>query len=45
MFRTIRLSSHIFVQGLLRRTFPDGRIEITVGQTSVVGFPVTATNT
>ncbi|SMX33832.1 hypothetical protein [Maliponia aquimaris] len=42
MLRTIIIGSCVSVQGLLERTFPDGRISVRVGDRVFVGLPVNA---
>lgn len=43
MLRTIILGSCVSVQGLLEKTFPDGRISVRVGDSVFVGLPVGGT--
>ena len=42
MYRTIRLSSCISMQGEVQEQLADGRITIRVGKTSFTGWPVGA---
>ena len=40
MLRTITLGTCVYVQGLLEKTLPDGRITVRVGQNIFTGKPV-----
>ncbi|WP_417205581.1 hypothetical protein [Antarctobacter sp.] len=39
MLKTIVIGSCVSVQGLVEKTFPDGRISVRVGNTVFVGKP------
>ncbi|MCR9271658.1 MULTISPECIES: hypothetical protein [Mameliella] len=39
MLKTIVIGSCVSVQGLLEKTFPDGRISVRVGQRIYIGRP------
>ncbi len=39
MLRTIIIGSCVSVQGLVEKTFPDGRMSVRVGQRVYVGKP------
>ncbi|SEM52823.1 sulfate transport system substrate-binding protein [Gemmobacter aquatilis] len=40
MFRTIKVTEHIFAQGAVVNELPDGRLEISTGRQVHVGWPV-----
>jgi hypothetical protein len=43
MLRTVVIGSCVSVQGLLEKTFPDGRMSVRVGDRIYVGLPVRKT--